>query len=121
MQVELEDAILQMLSSATGSLLDNVELIEALDKSKTTWEEVNESLIVAEETSKKIETASQAYRPCSVRASVLYFVLNDLSKIDPMYQFSLDAYTDLFLLSIAKSPKSDNLQVGVNIIVRVYD
>jgi len=109
-QAQLEDQILYMLSTATGSLLDNVELIEALDKSKTTWEEVNESLTVAEETSKKIETASAAYRPCSVRSSVLYFVLNDLSKVDPMYQFSLDAYNELFLLSIQKSPKSDNLQ-----------
>ena len=33
---------------------------------------------VAEETAKKIETASQLYRPCSVRSSILYFVLNDL-------------------------------------------
>ena len=41
---------------------------------------------VAEETSKKIEAASALYRPCSVRASVLYFVLNDLTVIDPMYQ-----------------------------------
>jgi dynein heavy chain, axonemal len=44
---------------------------------------------VAEETARKIEVAAAAYRPCSVRASVLYFVLNDLAAIDPMYQFSL--------------------------------
>ncbi len=64
---------------------------------------------VAEETQKKIEAASQQYRPCSVRASVLYFVLNDLSTIDPMYQFSLDAYVDLFLISMRNSPKPDQL------------
>ena len=46
----------------------------------------------------------------SIRAAVLYFVLNDLAKIDPMYQFSLDAYTELFLLSISKSKASDSLQ-----------
>ena len=108
-QAELEDTILHLLSTATGSLLDNVTLINTLDQSKTTWEEVNASLAVAEETQKKIEAASQLYRPCSVRASVLYFVLNDLSTIDPMYQFSLDAYNDLFLLSIKNSPKNDNL------------
>lgn len=45
-----------------------------------------------------------------MRAAVLYFVLNDLSTVDPMYQFSLDAYNDLFLISIRNSPKSDNLQ-----------
>ena len=108
-QAELEDKILYMLSTAEGSLLDNLELINTLDESKTTWEEVSVSLKIAEETSKEIEAASLAYRPCSVRSALLYFVLNDLALIDPMYQFSLDAYIGLFLLSIAKSAKSDNL------------
>ncbi|KAG1668463.1 hypothetical protein FOA52_005236 [Chlamydomonas sp. UWO 241] len=108
-QADLEDQILYLLSTATGSLLDNIDLINTLDQSKTTWEEVNQMLQIAEETAKKIEVTSQQYRPCSVRASVLYFVLNDLSGIDPMYQFSLDAYSDLFLLSIKNSPKSDVL------------
>lgn len=110
MQANLEDQILQMLADATGSLLDNVELINTLDASKTTWEEVNEMLAHAEETSRKIEAAATLYRPCSVRASLLYFVLNDLARVDGMYQFSLDAYADLFALSIADAPKSDVLQ-----------
>ncbi|WIA33430.1 hypothetical protein OEZ86_006562 [Tetradesmus obliquus] len=108
-QLELEDSILHLLATATGSMLDNVELIATLDQSKTTWEEVNESLRVAEETARQIEAASAQYRPCSKRAAILYFVLNDLAGIDPMYQFSLDAYNGLFLISIANSPKSDVL------------
>eukprot|EP00882_Tetradesmus_deserticola_P029311 GHRQ01032819.1.p1 GENE.GHRQ01032819.1~~GHRQ01032819.1.p1 ORF type:complete len:125 (-),score=7.02 GHRQ01032819.1:302-676(-) len=60
-------------------MLDNVALIATLDQSKTTWEEVNESLRVAEETARQIEAASAQYRPCSVRAAMLYFVLNDLA------------------------------------------
>jgi dynein heavy chain, axonemal len=108
-QAQLEDQILYMLSNATGSLLDNVALITTLDQSKTTWEEVNAMLATAEETSKKIEAASQAFRPCSVRASILYFVLNDLSHIDGMYQFSLDAYTGLFELSIRSAAKFESL------------
>ena len=68
------------------------------------------SLQIAEETSKRIEEAAAAYKPCSVRAAVLYFVLNDLAAIDPMYQFSLDAYTDLFLISIQKSARNDKLE-----------
>lgn len=62
-----------------GSLLDNVELIDTLDQSNTTWEEVSESLKVAEETTRQIEVASGQYRPCSTRAAILYFVLNDLA------------------------------------------
>ena len=42
-------------------------------------------------------------------AAILYFVLYDLAGVDPMYQFSLDAYNEIFNQSIAKSPKSDNL------------
>lgn len=65
---------------------------------------------VAEATAKQIEAAAAAYKPCSVRAAILYFVLNDLAGVDPMYQFSLDAYNDLFLISIQKSAKSDKLE-----------
>ena len=52
----------------------------------------------------------KGYRPCAQRASILFFVLNDMSQIDPMYQFSLDAYIDLFNMSIDKSIKSAKLQ-----------
>ena len=69
-----------------------------------------ECVQVAEATAKQIEAAAAAYKPCSVRAAILYFVLNDLAGIDPMYQFSLDAYNDLFLISIQKSTKSDKLE-----------
>ena len=36
-------------------------------------------------------------------ASALFFVLNELSKINPMYQFSLDWYKELFAKSIKDS------------------
>lgn len=37
----------------------------------------------------KINEAREHYRPVAVRASLLYFIMNDLNKINPMYQFSL--------------------------------
>jgi len=37
-------------------------------------------------------------------------VLNDLGRIDPMYQFSLDSYIELFNLSIDKSQRSSKLE-----------
>ena len=51
----------------------------------------------------------QGYRPSAQRASILFFVLNDMGRIDPMYQFSLDAYIELFLMSIDKSQRSSKL------------
>ncbi|KAJ7527535.1 hypothetical protein O6H91_16G059900 [Diphasiastrum complanatum] len=108
-QAECEDNILRLLSTTKGPLLENLELIQTLDKSKETWQTVKVSLEIAEVTAKSIEVASAAYKPCAERASLLYFLLLDLVLIDPMYQFSLEAYTELFLISIARSPKSENL------------
>ena len=89
-------------------MLDNIELINTLNNSKITSDEVTESLKIAE--NRKKSPASALYRPVSIRAAILYFVLYDLATIDPMYQFSLDAYKDLFLLSIEKAPKSEVLE-----------
>ena len=52
----------------------------------------------------------QGYRPCAQRASILFFVMNDMGRIDPMYQFSLDAYIELFSNSIDKSLKHPRLE-----------
>ncbi|XP_058251926.1 dynein axonemal heavy chain 2 isoform X2 [Hemibagrus wyckioides] len=107
---ELEDEILRLLNEATGSLLDDVQLVNTLQTSKVTATEVSEQLQTSEQTEIKIDTAREAYRPCAQRASILFFVLNDMGRIDPMYQFSLDAYINLFNLSIEKSHRSYKLE-----------
>jgi len=43
----------------------------------------------AKVTEKKINEARESYRPAAARSSLLYFILNDLNKINPLYQFSL--------------------------------
>jgi hypothetical protein len=108
--VELEDKILRLLSKAEGSLLDNEELVLTLQSSKTTSLEVTQQLVVSEQTEKKIDAAREGYRPSAYRASILYFLIADLARVDPMYQFSLDAYVQLFNISLEKSAKSDDLQ-----------
>uniref|UniRef100_A0A8I3PUB4 Dynein axonemal heavy chain 2 n=1 Tax=Canis lupus familiaris TaxID=9615 RepID=A0A8I3PUB4_CANLF len=107
---ELEDEILRLLNEATGSLLDDVQLVNTLRTSKMTATEVTEQLETSETTEINIDMAREAYRPCAQRASVLFFVLNDMGRIDPMYQFSLDAYIGLFILSIDKSHRSNKLE-----------
>ena len=62
LQADLEDQILKMLSSATGSLLDNIELINALDASKATFETVTQSLMVS------LVVESQLVLLCTVKA-----------------------------------------------------
>jgi dynein heavy chain len=101
--IELEDLILQMLSETQGSLLEDENLVITLQESKETSTAVKKKLKVAEVTEKKIDEARSGYKPISIRAAILYFILNDLARVDPMYQFSLSAYSDLFTQSIANS------------------
>ncbi|XP_056156824.1 dynein axonemal heavy chain 2 [Lampris incognitus] len=107
---ELEDEILRLLNEATGSLLDDAQLVNTLQTSKVTASEVSVQLKSSEQTEIKIDAAREGYHPCAQRASILFFVLNDMSRIDPMYQFSLDAYIDLFNLSMEKSRRSHKLE-----------
>ncbi|CAB1114177.1 unnamed protein product [Ectocarpus sp. CCAP 1310/34] len=81
---DLEDEILRLLSESTGSLLDDMNLVNTLQDSKTISEEVTQQLQIAEETAVKIDAAREGYRSAAIRASVAYFVLDDLSRVDPM-------------------------------------
>jgi dynein heavy chain len=101
--VDLEDEILRLLSETKGSLLDDEGLVNTLQQSKVTSEAVTAQLAEAEITEKKIDLARMGYRSAAIRASLAYFVLDDMSRVDPMYQFSLDSYVDLFNLSIDNS------------------
>lgn len=62
----------------------------------------------------------QGYRPCAQRASILFSTLNHLSSMDPMYQFSLDAYVQLFRQSISRSPRSHRLEERISTLNRYH-
>jgi dynein heavy chain len=105
---------LGLLESAEGDLLDDPELNQTLQQSRVTSVEVKKQLAVAAETEEKIDTAREAYRPTATRASLIFFVLNDLAMIDPMYQFALKSYMTLFKDSIDKSAGDkdrDNIEI----------
>ncbi|XP_031338901.1 dynein heavy chain 2, axonemal-like isoform X2 [Photinus pyralis] len=107
--INLENELLRLLNESKGSLLENAELFNTLQVSKATSMAVQKSLEVSEVTEIQIDIAREGYRPCAERASILFFVLSDMGKIDPMYQFALDSYILLFAQSIDKSTKSNHL------------
>lgn len=85
----LEDDLLSRLSSAGGNLLGDTTLVENLETTKRTAAEIEQKVTEARVTSTKIDQAREYYRPAAARASLLYFILNDLNTINPIYQFSL--------------------------------
>lgn len=107
----IEDKILKMLFESEGNILDNEELVNALNDSKTTSAAISRRLTEAEKTEANISTAREKYRPVAAKGSTMYFVVADLGLIDPMYQFSLRYFTQLFNLTIETSTKSKDLEI----------
>ena len=116
---DIEDKILYMLANSTGNILDDEVLIATLGQSKVASKEINEMLAVAEETKLRIETACEGYRPVAKRGSILYFVVANVGQVDPMYQYSLQFFTQLFNGCMDRSAKSEDLSERVATIIKV--
>ena len=93
---ELEDSLLSRLSSAGGNFLGDTALVENLETTKRTAAEIEQKVKEAKVTEKNINEARESYRSAAARASLLYFILNDLNKINPLYQFSLKVTVCVF-------------------------
>ncbi|XP_006880447.1 PREDICTED: dynein heavy chain 11, axonemal [Elephantulus edwardii] len=104
----LEDDLLLRLSAAEGSFLDDTELVERLETTKATAAEISRKVTEAKENEMKINEARECYRPVAARASLLYFVINGLRNINPIYQFSLKAFNTLFLRAIEQADKVED-------------
>ncbi|KAK6963637.1 Dynein heavy chain 7 axonemal [Biomphalaria glabrata] len=103
---EIEDKILHTLSASEGNILEDEQAIQVLDSSKVLSDEISKKQKVAEETEKKIESSRVGYRPIAKHSSTLFFSITDLPNIDPMYQYSLTWFVNLFIMSIQDSNKS---------------
>ena len=51
----------------------------------------------AEVTEKEIDESRERYRPVAYRGAIMYFCVRDFNVVDPMYQYSLQWFTNLFV------------------------
>uniref|UniRef100_A0A8B9BTE2 Dynein axonemal heavy chain 12 n=1 Tax=Anser brachyrhynchus TaxID=132585 RepID=A0A8B9BTE2_9AVES len=107
---EIERKILETLQSSEGNILEDESAIEILDSAKIMANEITKKQQVAEKTELKIAESREGYRPIAKHSSVLFFSIADLANIDPMYQYSLSWFVNLFINSIHDSNKSKILE-----------
>lgn len=58
-------------------------------------------MIQSEITGKEIDEKRQTYFPSAKRAALLFFALLDISFIDPMYQYLLNQFKNLFSKTVS--------------------
>uniref|UniRef100_A0AAR2JMD6 EF-hand domain-containing protein n=1 Tax=Pygocentrus nattereri TaxID=42514 RepID=A0AAR2JMD6_PYGNA len=113
---EIEDKILEVLSSSKGNILEDERAVQILSSSKVLANEISEKQAVAEVTEQKIDETRMGYTPIAVHSAILFFSIADLANIEPMYQYSLTWFINLFILSIDNSDKSDVLEQRLQIL-----
>ncbi|ESO02274.1 hypothetical protein HELRODRAFT_188646 [Helobdella robusta] len=107
---EIEDKILQVLSMSQGNILEDETAIEILSSSKVLSEEISAKQEIATLTEEEIDGTRNGYQPIAVHSSILFFCISDLANIEPMYQYSLTWFINLYLNSIYKSEQSEMLE-----------
>jgi len=84
------------LTSSTGNLLEDTELVEILNNTKTQSKEVKNKLIDAEVKTKEINEKREAYKPVAIRGAVLYFTMLEIAQVNWMYNSSLNQFLSLY-------------------------
>uniref|UniRef100_A0A8C5C544 Dynein axonemal heavy chain 12 n=1 Tax=Gadus morhua TaxID=8049 RepID=A0A8C5C544_GADMO len=107
---EIEDKILEVLSSSEGNILEDETAVQVLSSSKVLANEISEKQAVAEVTEVKIDETRMGYTSIAVHSSILFFSIAELANIEPMYQYSLSWFINLFVSSVDNSEKSDVLE-----------
>jgi dynein heavy chain len=100
---EIEDRILHIMSSSSGNILEDETAIQTLKGSKTLSDEISKKQAIGEETEKNINSVRKSYSPVAYSSQILFFCIADLANIEPVYQYSLTWFINLFISSIKNS------------------
>eukprot|EP00485_Elphidium_margaritaceum_P015545 CAMPEP_0202728930 /NCGR_PEP_ID=MMETSP1385-20130828/185872_1 /ASSEMBLY_ACC=CAM_ASM_000861 /TAXON_ID=933848 /ORGANISM="Elphidium margaritaceum" /LENGTH=4770 /DNA_ID=CAMNT_0049395183 /DNA_START=131 /DNA_END=14440 /DNA_ORIENTATION=- len=124
--LNLDKQLLQKLSETEGDLLEDIELINVLNETKKSAQEVKTKIESSKQTEAMINKKREQYRSVARRGSILYFVMVDMALVNWMYQTSLAQFLTWFDYALRHS-KAANLvnQRVANIIeymtYHIYD
>ena len=80
-----------------GNILEDETAIKILSSSKVLSEEISAKQEIAVQTEKDIDETRNGYKPVAIHSSILFFCISDLANIEPMYQYSLTWFINLYL------------------------
>lgn len=87
-----------------------IKPLKPFNELKKTSANIEQQIQASKKTEAQIAQFRQHFMPVAQRAALLYFCASDFSVIDPMYQFSLKWFVDLFKLAISKSERPADSQ-----------
>lgn len=76
---EIEDKILEVLSTSQGNILEDETAIQILSSSKLLANDIAAKQEVAEVTEQQIDKARMEYTPIAVHSTILFFTIGKFS------------------------------------------
>lgn len=116
----VEDSILKTLSETEGNILEDEAAIQVLDYAKDLAQTILQKQVITKKTEETIEIFRQDYKPVATHSTILYYSISDLPNVDPMYQYSLVWFINLYRLSVLNSSKSNILEQRLENIKTVF-
>lgn len=117
---DIEDKILQVLSLSEGNILEDEDAVNILSSSKILANEIKVKQAESAITERTIDKTRQQYRIVAIHSTKLFFTIDTLANIDPMYQYSLAWFINLFSLAIRNSPKRPNIEDRTNELIKYF-
>ena len=93
---KLEKQLLEQLADSSGNILENEPLIQSLEKAKAAAITITQSLEESTRLQMVLDEEREVYRPLATLGSRIFILVKELSAIDHMYRFSLEAFMTLF-------------------------
>lgn len=116
----IEDNILQVLSSSEGNILEDEEAVNVLSSSKMLANEIKVKQAEAEITERTIDKIRHQYQSVSNYSAKLFFIIDSLTNINPLYQYSLTWFVNLFVMAVENSPKCDKIEERTEALIKYF-
>ena len=107
---DIEKEILQIVSNAGSDILDDDVAIDTLTRAQKTSADIAQQMAASQKTEEQISQFKEKFAIVAQRAALLYFCVSDFSVIDPMYQFSLKWFVQLFRNALSRADHPTDLQ-----------
>ncbi|XP_025190774.1 dynein heavy chain 7, axonemal [Melanaphis sacchari] len=117
--LDVENNILQILS-APGNILEDENAVDVLDNSKILAKEITRKQAASVETVAVIDQFRLQYKPIAEHCSILYYCITDLPNIDPMYQYSLSWFINIFIMTIETANKSKIIRIRLDALKETF-
>uniref|UniRef100_A0AAR5PYC5 AAA+ ATPase domain-containing protein n=1 Tax=Dendroctonus ponderosae TaxID=77166 RepID=A0AAR5PYC5_DENPD len=115
-----EEKILKTLSETKGDILEDETAIQILDDSKLLSAEIREKQEKSFQIEKSIEEFRVKYQGVAEHSAVLYYCISDLANVDPMYQYSLEWFINLYVGSIQKAEKFRSIEKRCQSLINAF-